>query len=250
MSLELPGGVRMALALTGIPAPDCTPESLLGACRRLIGFTDAVHWQSTKATAAGEQVRAGNSGGAITAMRTSTAGEDGAPAQTREIVRAALATATGQASGSFLMAALKVSLAVAAVILFRRLKAAGFFGAAGRVLAEAAIKGIGALIRVLLRTTYRLLSAICRWLFERAGALLARRRAARLARPPLPKGTAAPSRAAQPHLGKPATDAEQARAVKAWEQATAKRRSQPAKQPDNQPGKQGGEPGSEPGGDS
>ncbi|MER6943406.1 hypothetical protein ABT294_05215 [Nonomuraea sp. NPDC000554] len=246
MSLELPGGVQLALALTGNSAPDCTPESLLGACRRLIGFTDSVNWQSAKATAAGEQLRAGNSGGAITAMRTSTAGEDGAPAQTREIVRAALATATGQASGSFLMAALKLSLAAAAVILIRRLWAAGFFGAAGKVIAEATIKGIGALIRVLLRTTYRLLSAICRWLFERAGALLARRRAARLARPHLPKGTAAPSRTAQPHLGKPATDpaeeaAEQARAVKAWEQAAAKRRSQPGKPP----GKQGGEPGNE-----
>lgn len=188
MGVQLPGQVQLALALTGLSVPDLDSEQLLASGRRLITFADTLRWESERADGAVGRVGADNSGHGMAAMRASVEGDEGARAQTRDIVRAALATAGGHVSASFLWAALKVSLVAAAVVLIMKLRAAGFFGMAGAAIPRAAVEGTRALIGFLLRTTLRLLSGLCRWLFERAAALLARRRAARAIKSP---GTAA-----------------------------------------------------------
>ncbi|MFG3441100.1 hypothetical protein ACGF0J_27940 [Nonomuraea sp. NPDC047897] len=172
--------------------PDLDSERLLASGRRLISFVDTLRWENERADGAVGRVGADNAGAGVAAMRAGVAGDEGARAQTRDIVRAALATAGGHVSASFLWAALKVSLVAAAVALIMKLRAAGFFGMAGAAISRAAIEGTRALIGFLLRTTLRLLSGICRWLFERAAALLARRRAARAV--PSPGTTATPAR--------------------------------------------------------
>lgn len=191
MGLQLPGQVQLALALTGLSVPDLDSEQLLASGRRLVTFADTLRWESERADGAVGRAGAGNSGPSMAAMQASVEGDEGARAQTRDIVRAALATAGGHVSASFLWAALKVALVAAAVALIMKLRAAGFFGLAGAAISQAAVQGTRALIGFLLRTTLRLLSGICRWLFERAAALLARRRAARAVQSP---GTATPAK--------------------------------------------------------